>query len=58
VSALRRSELLDTSVGCAHPPHAIKVFEVGLGEKLFSLPFLLEKRKGRQKKTVVRLTAQ
>jgi hypothetical protein len=32
----QRSELLDSSIACAHSPHAIKVFEVGVGEELFS----------------------
>jgi hypothetical protein len=34
--AFRRGELLGSSVSCAHPPHTIKVFEVGCGEGLFS----------------------
>jgi hypothetical protein len=33
---LRRSGLLGSSISCAQPPHARKVFEVGLGEGLFS----------------------
>jgi hypothetical protein len=32
----QRSELLGSSVSSAHLPHAIKVFEVGFGEGLFS----------------------
>jgi hypothetical protein len=32
----QRSELLGSSLSCAHSPHARKVFEVGFGEGLFS----------------------
>jgi hypothetical protein len=35
---------LDTTVSRAHISHGRKVFEVGVGEKLFSPPFLFGRK--------------
>jgi hypothetical protein len=49
-SALRRNELLSSFVSYAQIPHSREVFEVGVGEKLFSPSFLFGKRKEGKRK--------